>query len=56
MLPRGGITTEFRRLSEVIEKLNRDLVVAHSWKAKIPDIIVGAIIGAVTSLALHVLF
>ena len=55
MLPRGGITTEFRRLSEVIEKLNRDLVVAHSWKAKIPDIIVGAIIGTATLSALSFL-
>jgi len=49
------LTAEVKYLSEIIEKRNYDLIKARSWKTKIPDMIIGGVIGAIISLALGLL-
>lgn len=41
---------EIKRLSETIETLNQEVIVAHSWKTKILDMVLGGIIGAAIPL------
>ena len=42
-------------LAMKIEELTKNLVEANSWKSKVPDMIVGAIIGALISFVFSML-
>ena len=46
------VLSEVRRLSSTIEQLNKELIAARSWRAKIPILLVGGVIGAVISVVL----
>ena len=41
---------ELKHLSSIVERLNKDLISARSWKVKIIDMIIGGVIGAIISL------
>jgi len=41
---------EIKRLSDIVEGLNKDLISARSWKVKIIDMIIGGVVGAIISL------
>ena len=44
------LIAEIKRLSSTIEKLNKELISARSWKVKIVNIVIGGVIGAIVSL------
>ena len=39
------LRTEIRRLSNIIEKLNKELILARSWKKRLTDMVMGGFIG-----------
>jgi len=43
-------TKEIKCLSDIVERLNKDLISARSWKVKIIDMIIGGVIGTIISL------
>ena len=44
-----------RRLSMIIEQLNKELIAAKSWRSKVADMVLGGVIGALISIALAIL-
>lgn len=65
-----AILAELKRLSSIIEQQNRDLldsrtiidnlnnelVTARSWQSKLPDMVIGGVIGAIISIPIALLF
>lgn len=51
-----ALRAEVKRLSEAIETFNNELIVAQSWKKKIPDMVIGGIIGAAISSIISLAF
>jgi len=49
------VLAEVKRLSEIIEQQNRELIAVRSWKSKIADMVLGGIIGALISIAFALL-
>lgn len=47
------ISSKVAQLTEVIEQQNKQLIYAQSWRAKLPDMLLGALIGAAISLLLQ---
>jgi hypothetical protein len=43
------VLTEVRHLAEVVEQQNKKLIAARSWRSKVPDMILGGVIGALIS-------
>jgi predicted HTH transcriptional regulator len=43
---------EITRLAQAFEVLNRELVAARSWKTKLPDMLIGGLVGAAISLGI----
>ncbi len=44
------IHSDVARLTEVIEEQNKQLIYAQNWRAKLPDMLLGALIGAAISI------
>jgi len=44
------LKADIKRLYNVVEKMNKDLISARSWKVKITDMTIGGVIGAIISL------
>ena len=40
----------------IIDKLNNELVMARSWRSKLPDMVIGGVIGAIISIPIALLF
>jgi len=47
------ISSKIERLTEIIEEQNGQLVHAQSWRAKLPDMLIGGIIGTAISLLIQ---
>jgi len=45
----GDLRTELQRICGIVETLNRQVIESRSWRAKVPEMILGGIIGAVIS-------
>lgn len=43
------LLSEVRRLSIIIEELNSELIKSKSWKYKLPDMLIGGVIGVIIS-------
>jgi predicted HTH transcriptional regulator len=52
---RDAILNELKRLTEVIETLNRQLIASGGWRSRLIDWVIGGIVGALISILLTLL-
>ena len=48
-----SVHTKITRLTQLIEEQNAQLIYAQSWRSKLPDMLIGGLIGAIISLLIQ---